>query len=949
MVHNHTITNDSFNISHEHNDKHFCIGHINIRSLLPSFNHFKDMIKDYNFKILGITETWLQEDISNDVISITGYNLVRRDRQFRGGGVALYIGTNLKYKIIDVTTTNVESLWVTIKAGKLKIAVGVLYRPPHVPYAEIEQLFDILGEINCEHDAIILLGDLNIDLLVQNTATQLLNNIFESFMLKQTIRQPTRVTTTSSSLIDVIAISQNLKIFGTSVDDTSNVSDHLLTTTTVFIDNPVTKSKQIIFRNFKNFIYEEFIITAAEADWSSIIQTPQLDSKINAFNRIVGYIFDKHAPLVTVTNNSRKQKPFFTDTLKILRKLKIKALRRYQKTKFESHKAYYLQIRNYFVHAFKAEQKSYYEYVFSRNMSNSKQLWATLKKAGVTNNHDHPISPSVGDASYLNEHFKSQIPATQISEQLIHNYLKAEPPGNFNTFKTMDEQDFYRIFNNIKSNATGADNISKKMLQLLFPIGLDAFLNIINTSLRNGQFPNIWKQSIIMPIPKTTDVKSANDLRPISILPVLSKIIEKHVHNQVLEYLNHHSILPIYQSGFRKNHSTQTALLKVTNDICHYWDDRALTFLALLDYSKAFDTLNHELMVTILYSVGIRDAVLSWFSNYLEGRKQAVRLNGATSEFVCVETGVPQGSILGPLMFIIYVKSVSQSLKFMQYHQYADDLQLYLHFSANNLSEAVRKVSTDLAEVYKWSSEHGLQLNGQKSKLLIIGSPYFLNNVNISDVTIKINYMPLQIVKQARNLGIIMDSDLSFKDQVSSKLRSAFCTIKSLHQFKNILPTAVKLKLTETLIISSVSYGLCVYGHFLTSALMTRLQYVQNCCVRYSLNLNRREHITPHLKNLGMLNIRHYCIYLCGVLLFKILKLETPLYLWSLFTFQFTVNKFKTRNSDDLVIPLHRTQKYKCSFKYVAAVTYNKYKHLFRDCKSIITFKKRFKQELLKR
>jgi hypothetical protein len=643
---------------------------------------------------------------------------------------------------------------------------------------------------------------------------------------------------------------------------------------------------------------------------------------------------------------SRKYCPYFTDTLGLIRKRKIQALKRYHRTKCESHKLYYIEIRNVFKQALVSEKKAYYRHLFNNN-SNCKRLWTDLKKMGVIKRTRPEISSSLGDAKTINEYFISQIPQTTISDELIAYYNWTVPPGHLLKFKPLDENTFYHILKRITSNSAGIDGITLHMIQLLFPIGLHAFLNIVNCSLEQGVFPDIWKTAIITPIPKKSPVQSLDDIRPISILSLLSKILEKHIHNQIVDYLDGINFLPVLQSGFRVGHSTQTALLKVINDICASWDKYKLTCLVLLDYSKAFDTLSHKLLIAILHSSGIRGTALDLFKSYVLDRKQAVKFNSQLSEPLHIKCGVPQGSILGPLLFTLYVASIGTALTHMNFHQYADDLQLYMEFTVNNYQEAFQCVNTDLEEVCKWSADHGLFLNSGKSKVLIIGPKVLRNKLNVNNVKVFVNGSNIELVPHARNLGVVLDNDLNFSQHISIKIRSAFVILKYLYVLKWYLPTDIKIKLTEVLVMNSVAYGLNVYGHLLTKDLMSRLQYIQNSCIRYAYNVNRREHITPYLAKAETLNIKQRCVYSMSVLLFKILKSKSPIYLFRHLQFYNDIHCFNTRNRDTIIIPLHRSDKYKGSFSYMAAYIYNRYKYLFLQTSTVSTFKNKFKLALL--
>ena len=236
-------------------------------------------------------------------------------------------------------------------------------------------------------------------------------------------------------------------------------------------------------------------------------------------------------------------------------------------------------------------------------------------------------------------------------------------------------------------NTSGIDGISLEMIKLCMPSLLLPITHIVNLCLEVGYFPAIWKEALVCPLPKIPNPKAYSDLRPISLLPFLSKVLERIVYQQVFEYICINSILPFYQSGFRKGHSTATALLKICNDILKARDVKKLTALILLDFSKAFDTINHELLCCKLKYFGFDGISVSFFQSFLSNRSQIVQLNNNRSVSKSLINGVPQGSILGPLLFIIYTSDLAKSLLHSQCHFYADDTQVYSSFTEDDSTQ----------------------------------------------------------------------------------------------------------------------------------------------------------------------------------------------------------------------------------------------------------------------
>ena len=269
---------------------------------------------------------------------------------------------------------------------------------------------------------------------------------------------------------------------------------------------------------------------------------------------------------------------------------------------------------------------------------------------------------------------------------------------------------------------------------------MPSLTHIINLSIRCGYFPDEWKISKVLPLYKE-DIKSdPNNYRPISILPVVSKIIEKVIFKQLYEYLTHNNLLTVSQHGFRPMHSTLTALLEATNNWYLNIDDGLINSVLFLDLKKAFDTVDHSILLKKLQLYGLDPHAVQWFKSYLSNRFQSTYVNGTLSDYLPVSCGVPQGSVLGPLLFLIYINDLQECELSSSALMYADDTSLTL--SAYDPATLEEKLNKDLDEVQKWLKSNKLTLNVKKTKYMIIGSHYQLRNLN-DDLNVTVNSQQL--------------------------------------------------------------------------------------------------------------------------------------------------------------------------------------------------------------
>lgn len=304
------------------------------------------------------------------------------------------------------------------------------------------------------------------------------------------------------------------------------------------------------------------------------------------------------------------------------------------------------------------------------------KLWKFLRSLGV--GKVPQCSSGILDLDSINRHFSTS-PVTldpsvkHATLSSLANNLRSDCDSTF-TLDNISPQEVVTILKNIKTKAVGEDHLSLDMLMLVADIIAPILSEIINFSFSSGTFPAMWKLAHVIPLPKTSNPTSFSQYRPISILPVLSKIIEHFVNRRLLSHLHKHNLLNRFQSGFRPGHSTVTALVKVTDDIRFNIENKKLTVLVLLDFSSAFNTVDFDILLLILRTLNVSLAALSWFRNYLFGRRQRVKVDDKVSEWCDLSTGVPQGGILSPLLFSIFINDITESLN-CNFHLYADDLR----------------------------------------------------------------------------------------------------------------------------------------------------------------------------------------------------------------------------------------------------------------------------------
>lgn len=367
------------------------------------------------------------------------------------------------------------------------------------------------------------------------------------------------------------------------------------------------------------------------------------------------------------------------------------------------------------------------------------------------------------------------------------------------------------------------------------------------------------------------------------------------------------------------------------------------TCLLLLDYSKAFDTLDHDMLCLKLKYFGLHASAVDFLNDYLLERSQRVVLDNIFSDVLSLNRGVPQGSILGPLLFSLYTSDFASHLKHLKSHQYADDLQLYYSFNAEHGRVAETLIKRDLKVIHKMSTTHSLLLNQSKTMLMLFGKN---DNILSNSLNIELNNVKIPISETCKNLGVFFDSNMRFRTHVSSLLQRSYGKLRTLYLFKQVLSTQIKLRLCDSLILSLLSYCDILFWPALLLEDKESLQKLQNSCLRLCYGLRKYDHISQSFLTSGWFKLeQRFHLHLC-TLVYKINKFRQPEYLFEKLTKGSDVHGRLTRYNDLFSAPRHRTAMFQRSFTYNAVKNYNALPLNVKDCSGVETFKKRLRTHL---
>ena len=870
-----------------------------------------EFLKEKMCDVCFVTEAWLKVKDKSTVAKIQdlGYDVKFQPRRGsrRGGGICVLFKPDLNVSKCNIKSyKSMEVMQTTIKSSQSLIRVSTFYRTGNLTVKKrdcfindldhyLESLIGLKGEN-------VLCGDFNVHVEhTQSLNTLELYAVTESYGFSQLVNEPTHQ---EGGILDLIFLKYdgNMKELA---DKSLYVHElyHSVTSDHCFIeymlsfvkDPPKPEKQRISFRDYKSIDIRQFCSDFEVLAKSKNIFSLDLNDALHCFNESLVEVLDSHAPIIN-KQFSNKRTDFTNPTILSLRRLRRKYERKYRRSNNPDDLAQYTFYVNQVRKCVNASRNDFYRSDLSKQKTNKKHKFKTLNS--MLGNRTPVVLPDTTcDFDLCNEFAQYFVTKIDTIRENITNQnctiLEREPlfesnqsVNSLDEFSAVTPDTLKTVMSELSNKQCELDVIPTELFKACSQLLSSYVLNIINVSLHTGTFPDKFKRALVRPTFKSSalDNNHKGNFRPLSNLCFYSKVLEKCVFKQLVDHLDANGLLGNCQSAYRQFHSCETALTLVSNDILNSLDSGLPTFIVMLDLSAAFDTVDHSILIERLKTnFHIKGTALQWFKSYLNNRSFNVKIRCSLSNGVITFHGVPQGSILGPILFLLYISEIEKIAKLygLELHMFADDMQIYIAFKRNTILSSISNIEHCLRHIKLWMSTNFLKVNEDKTQFLLISSKTKHCNM-FSDLCLSFGGTTIVPSLTAKNLGVTLDSNMSMISYINMITSKGYFYLHNFYKVADKLTHDLKVELVTTYILPLLDYcNILLFAA--TKVNRAKLQKLLNNAVRFVFNLNgkrkRKWHITPFLKKLHILPIESRIVYKSCLFVYKCIHGLAPKYL----------------------------------------------------------------------
>ena len=874
----------------------------NVTSMVHKTEKIMEYVLDRNSDILFISETWLTSELNHitALVKDYGYKLLHRRKnrlKEMGGGVGILVKLNLTCKQTKSETySSFECTQAKLVLENKKVVTLVcVYRLLFISVVTfLEEFVKLLEVLITSRDSIILAGDVNVHTETDKSYAKQFNDILDMFNMTQHVHIPTHKM--GHTLDIVVTYNSNPRVLNVTASEYEDISHHFLVDFTANCIPKTNEHKVVTFRNLKNIDTEKF--TADVNNKLHVSDSLGFGENTQHYNEVLSSVLNDHAPKKSRTIKIVPEAPWFDQEYANLRKERRKAEKLYHRTSLATHKENYVNLRKQCTEL--AHQKKCKFYGDKLGTGDPKLMYSSIHRL-LDRNKEIILPDNENDADLANsfmtffsekiDKIRSSFHDNNLSTNIIETEQQPLHVNKLSAFKQVTEDEVRKVVVSYGVKCSPEDPFPSILVTQYSDLLLPIWTKLVNLSLAEGSM-DCLKNAIIFPLIKDidnfVDRDNKNNYRPVSNLLFIGKLIERIVSAQLDNHMSANNLHQDFQYGYKQGHSCETLLLKVVNDLLLSCDKQIPTIVMLLDLSAAFDTIDQHKLLQILHDdIGINGTALKWFTSFLIGRTQKVKIGESYSILSFLLYGAPQGSVLAPRLFNIYVRSLKKYVEPSRFSifGFADDHQLLKTFLPLLQIEAfggdIKQCFTLITE---WMNKYFLKLNAGKTKVLIVAPPAVSGIITVGGSLIDNDC--IRFVHSAKNLGVILDDELQFTKQITKVVQSCFCTIRDLSTIKSFLSYDQLRIAISTFVFSKLDYCNSLYNG-VHSSLLSKMQSVQNSAARLLRKKNGLGvfSIREVIRKCHWLRIRERIFFKTCLLVHKCLHGTAPNSLSELLTF----------------------------------------------------------------